>query len=286
MSKKTNVFKVGNREYAIMRPTAKINEDATMEYNRVFSKALQNGALLRESLEKYMREQKLWDDERETKYVDILRKIHDNETVLRKGGIKLSDAKTVALDTRGLRAALQSLIAEKNTLDVNTAQGQAENARFNYLMISCLVYNDTGETVYQSIDEYNSADPSDGVAAAAAENFASMYFGLDDNYEGNLPENRFLKKWKFSDDSGDLIDQEGRKVDFLGRLVDDEGRYINEDGKWVDVDGNLVDEEGNIVVDEQPFLDDEGKPVGGEEGKDMEGKTKKRRGRPKKTETA
>ena len=73
-------------------------------------------------------------------------------------------------------------------------------------------------------------------------------------------------------------------------IVDANGNVIEQDvsGQFLTTLQNigLVDEEGNIVVDEQPFLDDEGKPVGGEEGKDMEGKTKKRRGRPKKTETA
>ncbi len=281
MAKKSTVFEFDGKEYAIMKPTTKVNEDATMEYNRVFSKALKSGALLRESLEKHMREQGLWDDDRQSKYLEILTKINENETTLRRGGIKLSEAKEIALTTKALRATLQNLIAEKNSLDVNTAQGQAESARFNQLLVSCLVYNDTGEVVFDSIEQYdNTAQEDSGLAVKAAEIFASIYFGLDEDYETNLPENKFLTEHKFSDEEGNLLNKDGKKVDFLGRLVDENGRYINDEGEFIDVEGNRVDEEGNIIVEVKPFLDDEGNEIGSEE------KPKKKRGRPKKTETA
>ena len=205
-----------------------------------------------------------------------------------KGGIKLSEARNSALQIKSLRTTLQALIAEKNSLDVNTAQGQAENARFNSLLISCLVYNDTGEPVFSSIDDYDASDNSE-LTATAAEQFANMYFGLDTEYEHNLPENKFLRQYNFIDEDNRLINKDGKLVDVDGRLVDEEGRYVNEKGEFVDFFGNRLGEDGEYLIETSPFLDDEGNELD-KNGKVVEKKSskkdeeapKKRRGRPKK----
>lgn len=279
------VFEVDGKKYAILKPSSKQNEDATMEYNRIFSKALQNGALLRERLDIFMREQGLWNDEKQKRYIDCIAEINEKEKSLQVGGIKLSEAKEVAFDMKSARAELQSLISNRNGLDVNTAQGQAENARFNYLLSRCLVYNDTGKQVYSDVDEYQAA-PDNPVSIAGAEIFANQYFGLDRNYEKNLPENKFLTQYKFTDDEGRLINDEGKLVDYSGKSVDETGRYIDENGDFIDLDGNRVDENGEYLVESKPFLNDEGKEIG-EDGEILtkeEEATKKKRGRPKKKE--
>lgn len=275
------VFEVEGKQYAIKKPTARQNEDATMEYNRVFSKALQSGALLREKLDLFMREQGLWDNQKQEKYLQYIAELNDTERKLQEGGIKLSEAKELAFNMKGTRGALQDLIAGRNALDVNTAQGQAENARFNFLLVSCLVYNDTGKNVYNTADEY-SEDGESPVAIAAAENFANQYFGLDKDHEKNLPENKFLTQYKFTDEEGRLIDSEGNFIDYLGRRVNENGRYIDENGELTDVDGNRVDENGEYLVEQKPFLDDDGNELG-KDGEVAEKETpKKKRGRPKK----
>lgn len=288
-NKKADIFDFEGKSYAVLNPTAKSNEDAGMEYNRVFSKALLSGALLRERLDQFMREQGLWDDKKEDAYVNFLKKLSGQEKSLQSGGIKLSEARQLALEMRTIRAALQTLIAEKNTLDTNTAQGQAENARFNNLLVSCLVYNDTGEKVFADVDDY-STDES-GLSVSAAEHFANMYFGLDKNYEKNLPENKFLVEYNFADDENRLINSDGQLVDFEGKLINENGRYIDEDGNFIDVDGNRVTEEGDYIIEFKPFLDDDGNPLESElESSDNEEKAEEkkaekkptRRGRPKK----
>lgn len=234
-----------------------------------------------------MREQGLWDNEKQALYIKYISDLNDTEKKLQAGGIKLSEAKELAFSMKGTRSGLQDLIAGRNALDVNTAQGQSENSRFNYLLVSCLVYNDNGDPVYKSVDEYLE-DGESAVAIAAAENFANQYFGLDNNHEKNLPENKFLTKYKFTDEEGRLIDSEGNFVDYLGRSVNENGRYINEDGEMIDVDGNRVDENGDYLIEEKPFLDDEGNELG-QNGDTLESKEetpKKKRGRPKKKETA
>ena len=292
MADNKRVFTVEGKEYAVTKPSAKQNEEASMEYNRVFSRALKNGALLRESLEKHMREQNLWDDEKQELYGQLLNDINEKEKTLSKGGIKLSEAREMALEMKSVRAALQSLISERNSLDINTAQGQAENSRFNYLLSSSLVYNETGEQVFDGLQEYlDASTEGNKVAFSGAENFANMYYGLDKDYEKNLPENRFLRSYKFVDDELRLINKEGSLVDFEGRLIDEEGRYIDEKGNLVNFDGEPVTNTGEYNFETAPFLDEDGNPLGEksekedkkEDSKAEAKEEKKPRGRPKKT---
>lgn len=288
MADNKRTFEVDGKKYAVARPTSKQTEDATMEYNRVFSRSLQNGALLRERLDQFMRQQKLWDDERETQYTDLLEQINDREKKISKGGIKLSEARTLALEMRGIRAALQALISQRNSLDVNTAQGQAENARFNYLLAACLVYNDTGDAVYSGVEDYSEKQAEgDAVGVAGAEQFANMYFGLEKDYEKKLPENQFLQDYDFVNDDLQLVNKDGKTVDFEGNLVDEYGKYINEEGEHVDYEGNPLTDDGQYAFESSPFLDDEGNPVVKDEGEkeeaqDKKEEPKKKRGRPKK----
>jgi len=122
------------------------------------------------------------------------------------------------------------------------------------------VYNDTKEPYFKDMEDYLNRSTEE-VSALAAQNLANMLYGLDNDYEINLPENKFLKKYKFIDEKLRLVDKKGRLIDSEGRLVNENGRFINEEGKFVDKSGNLVDDEGDYIVDSQPFLDENGKPI-------------------------
>jgi hypothetical protein len=187
--------------------------------------------------------------------------ILEGERKLAKGGISLSIAKDEALKMRKLREELRELIAVKTNLDTHTAEGQADNARFNYLVSACTVYNDSKKPYFSSYEDYNSKSGTDLVAGLAAQNLAGMLYGLDSDYEEKLPENKFLKQYKFVDDKLRLVNKQGQLVDSEGRLIDEDGRFINEKGEFVDKDGNTVDKKGDYVIEFSPFLDDDGKPI-------------------------
>jgi hypothetical protein len=152
-------------------------------------------------------------------------------------------------------------------LDNHTAEGQADNARFNYLISSCLVYSSNKEKYFKTYEEYLSR-ASEPVAIKAAQVLANMLYGLDNDYEKKLPENKFLIKYKFVDDKLRLINKDGHLVDLEGRLVDSNGRYVNEKGEYVDKNGVPVDINGDYITDFKPFTDDEGNPVVLEETKE------------------
>jgi len=250
---------------AVLKPKAKHLREAQLSYNRAFRDALESGALLRQKLEDHMREQGIWDDTKQERYDEINKTILEGEKKLAKGGISLSEAKTLALDMRVARSELRELIAERTIMDGNTAEGQADNSRFNALVSECIVSVDNNNVKrFNDIEEYD-AVAAEPWAVEAASELANMLYDLDPNYDNNLPENKFLKDYEFVDKELRLVNDDGHLVDSEGRLINDDGRFISYDdaGKeyYIDIEGNELTEKGDYVVDFTPFLDDSGKPI-------------------------
>jgi len=247
-------------ELCVVRPNVKQRQEGQKIYNKAFRDAVESGAILRGKVNNVMREQNLWDDNKEAEYRKLLEKINGAERKIKSGGIKLNQAKDLALEMRKDRAELRALTSERSSLDNNTAEGQADNAQFNYWVSSCTVYSETGKTYFGNYEDYLNRD-DDPATGQAAGSLAMLLYNLDPDYEKKLPENQFLAKYNFVDEELHLVDKTGRRVDSEGRLVNKDGRYINEAGELIDINGNRVNEEGDYVVDFSPFLDDEGKPI-------------------------
>jgi hypothetical protein len=248
------------QEFLIKSPSLVDQREAQKVYNQAFSDAVKSGCIVRARLDDLLKEQGLWDDQKQIKFNTLQQEILDGEKSLAKGGISLKSAKEIAIKIKRLREEMRDLISDRTNLDNHTAEGQADNARFNYLISSCLVYSSNKEKFFKNYEEYLSR-ASEPVAIKAAQVLANMLYGLDNDYEKNLPENKFLVKYKFVDDKLRLINKEGHLVDIEGRLVDESGRYINEKGEYVDKNGIPVDANGDYITDFQPFTDDDGNPV-------------------------
>jgi hypothetical protein len=262
MNTRTFEIEVDNKKttLAVRSPSLQDQREATKIYNTAFSDALKAKAVVRAKLDDLMVEQGLWDAKKQKQFTDIQSTILEGERKLAKGGIGLSEAKKIAFEMKKQREELRELISVKTSLDTHTAEGQADNARFNYLVSVCTVYNDSKKPYFNNYDDYLSR-ASEPAAILAAQNMANMLYGLDNDYENKLPENKFLTDYKFVDEKLRLIDKQGRLVDSEGRLIDESGRFINEKGEFVDKDGNPVSEDGEYIVEFKPFLDDDGKPV-------------------------
>jgi hypothetical protein len=262
---KTRTFNVtvdNNKDItlAVRSPSLQDQREATKVYNQAFSEALKAKAVVRAKLDDLLVDQGLWDDSKQTRFNRLQSSILENERKLARGGISLNDAKTVAIEMKRLRAELRDLISVKTNLDTHTAEGQADNARFNYLVSACTVYNDSKKPYFNNYEEYLNKS-GDTVSILAAQHLAGMLYGLDNDYEEKLPENKFLKQYKFVDDKLRFINKEGKLVDEDGRLLDENGRFINDKGEYIDKDGNIVTFEGEYVVEFKPFLDENGKPI-------------------------
>jgi hypothetical protein len=245
---------------AIRSPSVSDRKESDKVYNQAFSDAVRSRAIVRAKIDDVLKEQGLWDDHKQTELDKLQSEILIRERKLAEGGIKLSEAKNLAIEIKDLRGQIRELISVKMSLDNNTAEGQADNARFNYLVSACTVYENSNQPYFRNMEDYLERSTSD-VAIKAAQILANMIYGLDNDYEANLPENKFLKQYKFIDQKLRLINKEGKLVDKDGRLVDESGRYIDENGNYVDKNGFRVDEKGEYITESKPFLDDDGKPV-------------------------
>lgn len=262
MNTKTFTAMINDKEVTFLVRTPSMNDqkEATKVYNQTFSEALKAKAVVRAKLDDLMVDQGLWDNTKQFKFTELQAGILDGERKLAKGGISLTDAKNIALEMKKKREELRELISVKTSLDTHTAEGQADNSRFNYLVSACTVYKDNNQPYFKNYEDYSNR-MGEPIAILAAQHLANMLYGLDDDYEDKLPENRFLKQYKFVDDKLRLINKDGKLVDQDGRLIDENGRFINEKGEFVDKEGNLVDQLGEYIVEFSPFLDENGKPV-------------------------
>ncbi len=248
------------KEFEIIAASLATQREAMKIYNQAFSDAVKSGSIVRAKLDDLLKDQGLWNNEKDLEFSTLQRQILDREKKLAKGGISLKQARNIAVEMKNLRIKLRDLVSVKTELDTHTAEGQADNARFNYLVSQCVVYKDNKKPYFSSYEDYLNRN-TELVAILGAQRMASIMYGLDSDFEKKLPENKFLIKYKLVDDKLNYVDDKNRRVDEDGRLIDANGRYINEEGKFVDKDGNLVDVDGEYIVDFQPFLDDSGNPI-------------------------
>jgi hypothetical protein len=257
----------GDVTVLVKKPNRKDLNDSQIAYNKAWRKSLEEKAILRQKLNDYLTEQGVWSDAKQKQYEEFIRKINDKELVLKKGGIPLKKAKSIALDLKRLRADFRELISERTSYDNHTAEGSADNARFDYLVSVCVLDPSTKKPVFANLDDYNERG-SEAWAVKAAGELANFLYNLDPNYEKSLPENTFLNKFKFTDSEGRLVNKEGHLVSIdeegVERLIDDQGYFVAYDESgiqyFVNRSGEKIVRDEDIV--EAPFLDDDGNPVG------------------------
>ena len=279
-------FEVEGTTYAVRIPKVQEIKEANELRSRTFNEALSRGDLLRDQLESELRKRSLWNDNREMEYQTLRKEVLDGEYRLEKGGIKLNQAKALAIEMSQNRAKMVDLLSSRTDLDSNTCEGKADAARFNFLFASCLVY-DEDDTPYfpNKLDDYLE-NQDDAVALEGANEYYYLISGSDST-DSSLPEHMFLKKFKFTDDQNRLIDEDGRLIDEEGKHVDENGFYIkwNKNGTStsVDANGRKVNDEGRFYVKPSPFLDDSGKPIDESKYEEEKPKAKKKKTKPKKT---
>jgi hypothetical protein len=253
----------GDITVLVKKPNRKDLNESQIAYNKAWRKSLDDKAILRQKLNDYLTEQGVWSEDKQKQYDDFVKKINDRELVLKKGGIPLKKAKSIALELKRLRASFRDLISERTSYDNNTAEGTADNARFDYLVSVCVLDPSTKKPVFKDMDDYNERG-SEGWAIKAAGELANFIYNLDPNYEKSLPENEFLSKFKFSDDKGRLVNKDGHLIsvdeDGVERLIDEESYYVAYDEDGVQY---RVNRSGEKIVEivESPFLDDDGNPI-------------------------
>lgn len=266
-------------EIMVTPPGTKIIQDAQMQYSLKMSELMRRSIdstdklLSRHQLDKYLLDLGIWSKEDNMFFATIQIKIREMEKQLLQGGIKISEARKIALDMRNNRNALLVLYNKRAHFDEITMESIAEQHRFRFLVTKCVMDAKTKEPLFKNIEDYINRQDEQMVIDGAKE-LASMLFGYNKDFTRSLPENRWLSKFGLGDNDGNLIDKNGNLIDENGKRIDQDNRFIDDDGNFIDINGNPVDEKGELIIKEsKPFLDDEtGKPIEIKKDKKKKGK--------------
>lgn len=251
----------------VKRPSSSLISSAQRIGAKAWTDCVRDGIMTKKELEKFMKEQGIWDEGKDEEQKKVIQEIADLEKRLYVSGntgkkLKASEGKNIAIQMRIKRNELRDLIAEKMSLEQNTAESISDNVRFDYLVANCTYY-ENGQKVYNDLDDYKERS-DDQIAFSAASSLASMMYSVDKDFEAKLPENKFLKMFHFVDDNLSLVNDKGETVDTEGRRIDKQGYWLNDQGQRVDKDGNVLDENGNYIPT-VTYVDDEDKEVKVEE---------------------
>lgn len=233
----------------IKKPNNVLISQAQRVAAKAWTDCVREGIMTKKELEKFMKEQGIWNAEKDDEQRRVIQEIADLEKQLYVGGkdgkLRASEGKNIAINMRIKRNELRDLIAEKLSLEQNTAESLSDNARFDFLVANCTFY-ENGNKVYSNLDEYKEkADSELGFAAASA--LASLIYAVDKDFEAKLPENKFLKMFHFVNEDLSLVNENGETVDLEGRRIDKNGYFLNDKNQRIDKNGNVLDDSGNYV---------------------------------------
>ena len=247
-------FSFQDKEYVIRPANAQSSVEAQKVYNKTFKRAIEEGAILKKSLEDHMRRQGLWDDDKQAEYEALLKRSADIEYKIKSGYYKkASQLREKSIELKKIRNELSSLLMVRNSMDANTADGQADNERFFYLITACVFDYETQRPVYTSLEDYHEKSDTE-LAIKCASEFANFAYGLDDNFEDSLIENKLLKKLGLLNDKGQLTNKGGQRVDLEGNLLNEDGARVDKDGQRIDINNNPIIDD--TAIDSLEFEDD------------------------------
>lgn len=247
---KKTIVKIGgeDRVVEIHKPTPKIEAEGNMASSKVFAKLVKEkdeegkpAYILRSQLNSYLANIGIYSDSDIDDINTFGDRIKELEELLSKGGKKKSEGREAAIELRRLRYAIYVLLMRQTEFDKNTVEHYSDNARMNYLVTKCICF-EGGLPVFKSVDDYESDSILQEALAEPIKILAGMVSQYDPDFEKNMPENKFLKKYGFCDDQY--------------RLIDSNGNFIDGDGNRVDSDGNKLEPEEKIESVGE-FLDDD-----------------------------
>jgi len=243
-------------------PGTKIIQEAQMAYNIKISELMRKSVksdeklLSRSQLDNYLLDLGIWTKEDQSIFIQLQIQLRDLEKKLKTGGIKVSEARQIAIDMRNKRNELLMIYNKRSQFDEITMESIAEDHRFKFLISRCVLDSLTNQPFFKDINDYiNRQDEKASVDSAKV--LASHWFGYKENFARDLPENKWLSEYGFVNSDGALIDGSGNLIDSDGRKINKNGRFINDQGELIDIEGNRVDENGELIIESKPLIKDD-----------------------------
>ena len=178
-------------ELYIEKPSAKDIEQSQFEKAKAFKRGLENNLYLKKEMDKVLRDRGVWDDELEDEIKTLTEELGEKINSLSEGGIKLSEARDLAISINKLRNKIASKTRVRQDFSNITADGMSQQAELDYLVSSCTVYkNNRKKNYFQNYSDYLDRK-NDVDAFVIAQRYAEiMYDAIFD--EKRFPENEFF----------------------------------------------------------------------------------------------
>ncbi len=232
MKRRDFIVKIEDKEVMLSfkAPSLDELEEADRIYASKMSSLIREGGksrlMLRQEVDKFLKESGIWTDEDDKRIQQLNKDINDLLNKLKKGGIKLSEGKQISLDIRDKRIEIFTTIRKRQILDNTTIESIAQNERNDYLIYVCTVYAETGKDFWTSFDDMKN-DKFNEVYAKASEISLELVYGITPDFEKELPENKWLKKYNFVDDNLNYINRKtGEKIDREGSPIKKEEDFV------------------------------------------------------------
>ncbi|MFA5670098.1 MAG: hypothetical protein WC967_12730 [Balneolaceae bacterium] len=240
-------FMFGTEEISLRKPTRDERNEANKIRNFAMSRMIQEAAktktplLVRAQVNQRLRELGIWTDEDDKAVDDLSERVRNGLEKLNKGGIKFSEGRNIALDVADARQEIFDLMSKRLVLEGMTAESLADSEQYDYLISVCAIYSESGERVFNDLDDFKARSETD-LGKAVIENFFESLYGLGEDYETSMPETKWLKENGFLNDEFRLIDRK------TGKLVAKDGSPIDD-----------VEEVTPIskIIPSEPFIEDD-----------------------------
>lgn len=140
--------------YGVRRPLPQDVAAGDRVYRKALEAAAAAGAPCGRSIPDLLKERGLWD---EPKYRDLARltdEVLKGREALAGGRLRKAEALSLARQVRRKCAVIRDLMADWRSVEQETAEAQAQNARFDFLVTRCFVLADGGRPVFASVEDY------------------------------------------------------------------------------------------------------------------------------------
>lgn len=253
--KKSTVFTYNGRKIKIVPISNEIALESNRYYAKAFDTAERGGSPLRPEVEEMLKRRGLHDTTtNDAKIREARKDLRILELQLRKGVIDnrrmtKAEGKALALKMRKEREKLSTIGRDLSSYFSNTAESYAENQRLRYYIYATAVDADTGANIWKSFESFDTETDS-ALMDEVSRHFLVAISGIDEDYEKEFYEVKWLIRMGFMNQKLRLIDEKGRLVDDEGRLIDENDNYIDELGNRVDIYGNRLDKDGNLAEED------------------------------------
>lgn len=259
-------------ELTTISPNSRISTEAQLVHASAWAKAAKplkdsSGKIIREAaplrieIEKSIltEHEGVWSKEQDDEYKEVNLRLVRNEKRIKSGASafkNFAEAVSTAWQMREDRDKWYSLRMRRNSLNENSAEAFADNARLNYLVYACTQKD--GQPFYSSLDDYY-AKSNEQYSSDSATSLIKLMNDVED--VDKTPENEFLYNYGFVDKQYRRINDDGKLVDVDGKLVNEFGQLVDEQGNILDIDGDKLTADGEFDVTFVPFVDEDGQEI-------------------------